>query len=203
MATVINGILSRKLPWGLVLLGVFLVIAVELLGIRSLTFAVGAYLSIGTTLAIFVGGVVRWLVDRAVAKQYERESELEHQASLELWHRDHEAWLARHPDFDPTNPDHLNPATGLPNNITLRSPEVESEISSGSLYASGLIAAGGIVGLLGVAVRLYESATDKTFPRFSEHNPLHQDWISVLMFALLAFSLYYFARKPLDQSKEV
>ncbi len=44
MATVINGILSRKLPWGLVLLGVFLVIAVELLGIRSLSFAVGAYL---------------------------------------------------------------------------------------------------------------------------------------------------------------
>jgi uncharacterized oligopeptide transporter (OPT) family protein len=53
MATVINGILSRKLPWGLVLLGVSLVIAVELLGIRSLTFAVGAYLPIGTTLPIF------------------------------------------------------------------------------------------------------------------------------------------------------
>ena len=59
MATVINGILSRKLPWGLVMLGVFLVIAVELLGIRSLSLAVGAYLSIGTTLAIFTGGVVR------------------------------------------------------------------------------------------------------------------------------------------------
>src|SRR6201999_1399093 len=56
MATVINGILSRKLPWGLVLLGVALVIGVELLGVRSLTFAVGAYLSIGTTLAIFCGG---------------------------------------------------------------------------------------------------------------------------------------------------
>ena len=68
MATVINGILSRKLPWGLVLLGVSLVIAVELLGIRSLTFAVGAYLPIGTTLPIFVGGVVRWLVDRAAAR---------------------------------------------------------------------------------------------------------------------------------------
>ena len=65
MATVINGILSRKLPWGLVLLGVALVIGIELLGVRSLTFAVGAYLSIGTTLAIFCGGVVRWLVDQA------------------------------------------------------------------------------------------------------------------------------------------
>ena len=68
MATVINGILSRKLPWGLVLLGVSLVIAVELLGVRSLTFAVGAYLPIGTTLPIFCGGVIRWLVDQAVKK---------------------------------------------------------------------------------------------------------------------------------------
>jgi uncharacterized oligopeptide transporter (OPT) family protein len=69
MATVISGILSRKLPWGLVMLGVFLVIAVELLGIRSLSFAVGAYLSIGTTLAIFTGGVVRWMVEKAGAKE--------------------------------------------------------------------------------------------------------------------------------------
>ncbi|HEY6546297.1 MAG TPA: oligopeptide transporter, OPT family, partial [Vicinamibacteria bacterium] len=38
MATVINGILTQKLPWGLVFLGVFIVIAVELLGIRSLSF---------------------------------------------------------------------------------------------------------------------------------------------------------------------
>ena len=68
MATVINGILSRKLPWGLVLLGVSLVIAVELLGIRSLTFAVGAYLPIGTTLPIFIGGMVRWFVDRAAER---------------------------------------------------------------------------------------------------------------------------------------
>ncbi len=72
MATVVNGILGRKLPWGLVLLGVFLVIAVELLGIRSLSFAVGAYLSIATTLAIFAGGVVRWMVDRAVEKATRR-----------------------------------------------------------------------------------------------------------------------------------
>jgi putative OPT family oligopeptide transporter len=150
MATVISGILSRKLPWGLVLLGVFLVIAVELLGIRSLSFAVGAYLSIATTLAIFCGGVVRWMVDRAVA-QYSG-----------------------------------------------RSVETESEVSPGSLYASGLIAAGGIVGLMGVALKLYEAATDRSdVLQFPVTNPLHHDWVSVLMFALLAFSLYYFARKPL------
>src|SRR5262249_23629743 len=64
MATVINGILTRRLPWRLVMLGVFLVVAIELLGVRSLSFAVGSYLSIATTAAIFVGGVVRWLVER-------------------------------------------------------------------------------------------------------------------------------------------
>lgn len=154
MATVINGILSRKLPWTLVLLGVALVIVVELLGVRSLTFAVGAYLSIATTLAICVGGVVRWMVDRRLS------------------------------------------------NRTARDITTESEVSPGSLYASGLIAAGGIVGLLGVCIRLLEGVSEQRgghwqFWRFSEHNPLHNDWVSDVMFALLAFSLFYFARKPL------
>lgn len=205
MATVINGILSRKLPWSLVLLGVALVIMVELLGIRSLTLAVGAYLSIGTTLAIFVGGVVRWMVDRAVTRHHERNADAELQASLDLWNRDRDAWLAQHPDFNPANPAHLDTTTGLPDRsfCCLRDPEAESEISSGSLFASGLIAAGGIVGLLGVATKLYESATDRTIPRFSDHNILHHDWVSVLMFAALAYSLYHFARKPLDPSHEV
>ncbi|MBB5056310.1 putative OPT family oligopeptide transporter [Granulicella aggregans] len=173
MATVINGILTQKLAWGLVLLGVALVIVVELLGVRSLTFAVGAYLSIATTLAILVGGVMRWMVDRAM---------LHHAAKLAA-----------------TNPDVIDPATGLPVPTSVTPAlDTESEISPGSLYASGLIAAGGIVGLLGVAIKLYEAATDRPLPRFSDHNPLHQDWVSVLMFGLLAFSLYYFARKPLD-----
>ena len=198
MATVINGILSRKLPWTLVLLGVAIVIVVELLGVRSLTFAVGAYLSIATTLAIFVGGVVRWMVDAAMDRHSARQAQLDHDASLALWHSDRETWLAQHPDFDPTNPTHADPS-GRPlfSAITARDVTLESEVSPGSLYASGLIAAGGIVGLLGVCIKLYEAATDRSIPRFSDHNPLHHDWISVLMFALLAYSLYYFARKPL------
>jgi putative OPT family oligopeptide transporter len=198
MATVINGILSRKLPWTLVLLGVAIVIVVELLGVRSLTFAVGAYLSIATTLAIFIGGVMRWLVDRAMHLHAAKKARLEHDASLALWHSDRETWLAQHPGFDPTDPSHADP-TGRPifNAITARDAATESEVSPGSLYASGLIAAGGIVGLLGVCVKLYEAATDRSIPRFSDHNPLYHDWVSVIMFALLAYSLYYFARKPL------
>lgn len=202
MATVINGILSRKLPWGLVLLGVALVVAIELLGIRSLTFAVGAYLSIATTLAIFVGGVMRWMVDQAMQRQAAREAAANHAAAVALWTQDRAAFLAANPGFDVTNPDHLDPATGLPVPTSVTpSLDLESEISPGSLYASGLIAAGGIIGLLGVAVKLYEAATERTIPRFSDHNPLYHDWVSVLMFAALAFSLYYFARKPLDEGK--
>jgi hypothetical protein len=84
-----------------------------------------------------------------------------------------------------------------------RTAETESEISPGSLYASGLIAAGGIVGLLGVALKAYENFFDKNdLLLFPATNPLHHDWVSVLMFALLAFSLYYFARKPLAGSSE-
>ena len=63
MSVVINGILNRKLPWGLVLIGVFLVFTVELLGVRSLSFAVGAYLPVGTSAAIFVGGVVKKMLE--------------------------------------------------------------------------------------------------------------------------------------------
>jgi putative OPT family oligopeptide transporter len=198
MATVINGILSRKLPWALVLLGVAIVIVVELLGVRSLTFAVGAYLSIATTLAIFVGGVMRWLVDYVIRSNAARQARLEHDASLALWHSDRETWLAQHPGFDPTDPTHADPS-GRPvfNAITARDATIESDVSPGSLYASGLIAAGGIVGLLGVCVKLYEAATERSIPRFSDHNPLHNDLVSIVMFALLAFSLYYFARKPL------
>jgi len=63
-----------------------------------------------------------------------------------------------------------------------------------------LIAAGGIFGLLGVAIKAYESLTGNSVPIQFPHTFLYHDGISVLMFALLAFSLYYFARKPLDKS---
>jgi uncharacterized oligopeptide transporter (OPT) family protein len=64
MATLIKGLLSQNLPWGLVLIGVFVAVTLELCGVHSLSFAVGAYLPIATTAPIFAGGVVRWWVDR-------------------------------------------------------------------------------------------------------------------------------------------
>jgi hypothetical protein len=156
MSVVINGILTRKLPWGLVLLGVFVVIAVELLGIRSLSFAVGSYLPFGTSAAIFCGGVVRWLAERGQEKTE------------------------------------------------------ESEASPGALYASGLIAAGGIVGLLGIGIKLAVEEAKKRSPeglQWLPLDPLHfgpklgvegNSLVAILAFAALAGSLYYFSRKPLE-----
>jgi putative OPT family oligopeptide transporter len=64
MALVVDGILTQKLPWGLILIGAFLAVAMELVGIPSLPVAVGVYLPISTSAAMFLGGVIRWLVDR-------------------------------------------------------------------------------------------------------------------------------------------
>ncbi len=164
MATVINGILNQRLPWHLVLMGVALVIAVEILGVRSLAFATGSYLSIATTAAMFAGGLVRALVEATTKKKD------------------------------------------------------ESEASPGALYSSGLIAAGGVFGLLGIIINLLQD------PEISNRVPqwltstLRLPWrpdlfsfgpklfgslavsnlFGVLMFALLAASLFYFARKKLD-----
>ena len=64
MATIITGLLSQNLPWGLVLVGMFISVTLELCGIRSLSFAVGSYLPIATTAPIFAGGMVRAFVER-------------------------------------------------------------------------------------------------------------------------------------------
>jgi len=70
MSYIIKGILGGKLPWGLVLLGVFIAIVLEMSSIPSLAFAVGVYLPLSTSFPIFIGGMVRWLVDRWIAKKY-------------------------------------------------------------------------------------------------------------------------------------
>jgi putative OPT family oligopeptide transporter len=164
MATVINGILNQRLPWRLVLMGVALVIAVEVLGVRSLAFATGSYLSIATTGAMFAGGLVRALVEATTKKKD------------------------------------------------------ESEASPGALYSSGLIAAGGVFGLLGIIINLFQ---DPEIPSHAPHwltATLRLPWrpdlfaygpkllgplaasnlFGVFMFALLAASLFYFARKKLN-----
>src|SRR5215468_4204625 len=71
MSYIIKGILSGELPWGLVLLGVMMSIVLELSGVPSLAFAVGMYLPLSSSTPIFVGGMVRWGVDRYLRKKPE------------------------------------------------------------------------------------------------------------------------------------
>jgi putative OPT family oligopeptide transporter len=94
MSTIIKGLLAQNLPWGLVLVGVFIAITLELCGIHSLSFAVGSYLPIATTAPIFAGGLVRAYVEKK---------------------------------------------TGTAE---------ESEVGSGTLFSSGLIAGGSLAGIL-------------------------------------------------------
>jgi len=94
MSTIIRGLLSQNLPWGLVLVGVFISVTLELCGIHSLSFAVGSYLPIATTAPIFAGGLVRAYVEKKTGKVE------------------------------------------------------ESEVGSGTLFSSGLIAGGSLAGIL-------------------------------------------------------
>jgi putative OPT family oligopeptide transporter len=164
MATVISGILNQRLPWRLVLMGVALVIAVEILGVRSLAFATGSYLPLGTTAAMFIGGLIRVLVEATTKKKD------------------------------------------------------ESEASPGALYSSGLIAAGGVFGLLGIVINLFQDPEISTRVPAWVTTVLHLPWrpdlfsfgprfwptvansnlFGIFMFAILGASLFYFARKKLD-----
>jgi putative OPT family oligopeptide transporter len=67
---IIKGILNRKLPWALVLLGVMITVVLECAAVPSLAFAVGVYLPLSTSVPIFIGGMVRWMVDLWLRKRY-------------------------------------------------------------------------------------------------------------------------------------
>jgi uncharacterized oligopeptide transporter (OPT) family protein len=77
MALITDGILTHRLPWALVLIGVFLTIAIELMGVQSLPVAVGVYLPLTTSAGMFAGGIVRWLVERKVRSANRSLAEIE------------------------------------------------------------------------------------------------------------------------------
>lgn len=62
MAMIVNGIFGGHLPWILIIIGVFIGIVVELLGISSLPFAIGLYLPFSLSAPIMIGGAVAWAV---------------------------------------------------------------------------------------------------------------------------------------------
>jgi uncharacterized oligopeptide transporter (OPT) family protein len=77
MSVVIDGLLTHNLPWNLILLGAAIAMFVELLGIRSLTFAVGVYLPLSSTMPVFLGGLARFLSDRFRKREPDAEDEPE------------------------------------------------------------------------------------------------------------------------------
>lgn len=69
MSYIIKGVLGQDLPWGLVLIGAMIAIMLEIVGVPSLAFAVGLYLPLATSMPIFVGGMVRKVVDVYLKKK--------------------------------------------------------------------------------------------------------------------------------------
>ena len=75
-ANIIEGILGGTLEWALIITGVMIAVALELCGVSALPVAVGMYLSLGSTMPIFIGGMMRLIADRLRGKpKSEAESE--------------------------------------------------------------------------------------------------------------------------------
>jgi uncharacterized oligopeptide transporter (OPT) family protein len=75
MSVVIDGLLTHKLPWNLILIGVAIAVFIELLGFNSLTFAVGVYLPLTSTMPVFLGGLVRKIADKRYGRAPDAEDE--------------------------------------------------------------------------------------------------------------------------------
>ncbi|MEP6692885.1 MAG: oligopeptide transporter, OPT family, partial [Gemmatimonadaceae bacterium] len=75
MRLVVDGILTQKLSWGLILIGAFLAISLEILGLPSLPIAVGVYLPISTSATMFIGGAIRWLAEKRSPPRSEAEAD--------------------------------------------------------------------------------------------------------------------------------
>ena len=74
MRLVIDGVLGQSLPWGLVAVGAGIAAIAELLRIPSLPFAVGVYLPVSTMFPVFLGGLLRMVVERHAATEHERDA---------------------------------------------------------------------------------------------------------------------------------
>jgi putative OPT family oligopeptide transporter len=77
MALITDGILTQRLQWTFVLIGVFISVAIELMGVQSLPVAVGVYLPMSTSAGMFAGGLIRWFVERRVRSEDRSLTEIE------------------------------------------------------------------------------------------------------------------------------
>ncbi len=74
MKLIIEGVMDGNLPWGLVFIGVFIAIVVEIIGIPVLPFAIGIYLPVQLNACIMVGGLVRLSLDKLRRKEEEKKA---------------------------------------------------------------------------------------------------------------------------------
>lgn len=72
MKIVVEGVMEGNLPWNLIMIGAAVAIAVEIMGVPALPFAVGMYLPIYLSAGIMLGGVVRFLIDKFADKVSEK-----------------------------------------------------------------------------------------------------------------------------------
>lgn len=151
MATLIKGLLSFNLDWQFVLVGVFLAITMELCGVKSLSFAVGAYLPLSTTLPIFAGGLIKGAVDMTTKNKKKAHN--------------------------------------------------DDELSSGSLFATGLVAGGALLGVI-VALLSTIPAVEEAFKKMNMEGmltaALGESGFQILGFAffvMMGLALYRVAKK--------
>ena len=64
MKMIVEGIMNAQLPWGLIFIGVFVAIVIEILGVPVMPVAVGMYLPFSLSAGIMCGGVIRWFVEK-------------------------------------------------------------------------------------------------------------------------------------------
>jgi len=69
MKMVIEGIMQNNLPWGLIFIGIFIAIVVEIVGLPVLPFAIGIYLPVQLNACIMVGGIIRWFFNKMKDKE--------------------------------------------------------------------------------------------------------------------------------------
>lgn len=163
MATIIKGLLAQNLPWAPVLVGVFLAFMAQLAGAHALSWAVGAYLPVSTTAPIWIGGMMKHLVDSMRKKKEGVVKE-------------------------------------------------ESELSSGMLYSTGLVAGGSLGGVLIAFIAFFGDRVlkmekpnlqetldigSKIFPDF-KNGLISGNVLCAIVFAILCILLVRNARKKLE-----
>lgn len=149
MATLDKGILTHDLDWNFVIAGAALALVVELCGVKALSFAIGVYLPISTTLPIFLGGAIKGLVQKVKSKRHE--------------------------------------ASAI---------EGEEDLEKGSLFATGLVAGGALLGVVFAFLNIPPSVANGMKKLSMEDNikgAIGEGGyyvLGVLFFALMAYILY-------------